>query len=822
VLPTVSRWTCEPYSVAGAAALADELGVSPYAAAILVRRGLSDASAARAFLAADERHDAGLLDGMGEACDLILGHVRRGSRVAVFGDYDVDGVCSTAIMVRALRAIGAEPAWRLPSRAEGYGLSEAVVRELAEQGVGLIVTVDCGVTAVAEVALASSLGIDVVVTDHHRPGDRLPDCPVVHPALGGYPFDSLCGAAVAFKLSEALRGAAGHDPASAEEDVDLAGLATLCDMVPLVGENRRIARAGMAELARTRKPGLRALMAVAQLDPAELDERSAGFRLGPRINAAGRLARADAALELLLTDDRDRADEIARELDGLNHDRRETEQRITHEAEQQCLSQLASAVLVVAGEGWHAGVVGIVASRLVERYHRPAVVIALDGDSGRGSGRSIDGYDLHDGLGAAAGHLTRFGGHAMAAGLEIEAGRIGDFRAALAQHAGAALAPSDLLPVQAVHAIVPAGALHLELAEELERIGPFGAGNPAPVLLVPAARIEHVTAMGEKREHARFTLAGGSARARGVAFRTSQRALAEAGAAEHDVAVALERNRWNGAVEARVVLKTVCPTPVGVVEDLAPQRTLGDAVDAELAADPAAWCAAPGPAVATQLRDRHGEGVAGVAGDLLASGESVAVIVADVARRRDGLERLVAGMAAPALPVVGWEELSARPDLAADFEHLLVLDPPPVAAALSALDGAARGGRLAHLAWGDPERDFTLACWRDRLDLRPALVELWRALAAAGELTGDALEGALRGNGQHPRGGAHCGRLVRVLTELELAVWDRSGAGARLVLGTAERTDLTRSTAYRAYAGRLAEVERHLAAADTTEERKAG
>jgi single-stranded-DNA-specific exonuclease len=830
VLAAVSEWSCAPYAAGESLRLAADLGVSPHTAAILTRRGLGDAKDARRFLAAEERHAPELLSGMADACATVLRHVEAGSRVVVFGDYDVDGVCSTAILIRALRAIGADPAWRLPSRKEGYGLSGDAVRELASQGAGLIVTVDCGVTAVAEVALARELGVEVVVTDHHRPGTELPGCPVVHPALGGYPFEHLCGAAVALKLSEALRRLAGVDPAGADEDLDLAGLATLCDMVPLVGENRRIARAGMTELGRTRKQGLRALMAVAQLDPTDLDERSAGFRLGPRINAAGRLKRADAALELLLTEDRERGDEIARELDGLNHDRRETEQRIAGEAERLCMPQLAAAAIVVAGEGWHPGVVGIVASRLVERHRRPCVVIALDGETGRGSGRSIEPYDLHGGLGAASDHLLRHGGHRMAAGLEIAAGEVDAFRAALAAHAGARLTPRDLVPIQEAHAVVPASALTLELAEELDRLAPFGAGNPAPVLMVPAARVEHVTAMGEKRDHARFTLAGGAARARGVAFRTSQSELADAGATDHDVAVALERNHWNGSVEARVVLRSLCPTRAGSVEDVALEPQLFTAVERELAADPAAWWPQSGPGGVTALRapvatsarhpvsDRRGEGLAGLAGDLLTSGESVLVVVTDVGRRRPALEAMVAGMAPrSALAVVGWEALGEVPTLAAGFEHLVAFDPPPVAEGLSLLDAP---GATTHLAWGAPEREFTLASWRDRLALRPALIDLWRALDGTGELAGASLEGALRGAGQHPRDGRHCGRLVRVLCELDLASWDAT-PGPRLLRGRAARTDLGNSHAYRAYATRIAAAEGYLARPQRTPSRVA-
>ena len=407
--------------------------------------------------------------------------MQRGSVIAVFGDYDVDGVCSTAMLLRTLRALGADPVWELPSRFdEGYGLSGPAVERLRGRGVQLLVTVDCGITAVEPVAAARAAGLDVIITDHHRPGEELPDCPVVHPALGGYGCPELCASGVVLKLSEALFAAAGRDPAEAAEDVDLAALATVCDLVPLRGENRRIVREGLVALGRTRKPGLRALMEAGSVAPAELSEHSLGFRLGPRINAAGRMQRADAALELLLTEDAARAGEVARELDLLNRDRQEAETRILFAAEAACGPQAHQGAIVVAGEGWHPGVVGIVASRLVERWRRPCVVIALDGQGGgRGSGRSISAYDLHAGLGACAEHLVRFGGHRMAAGVELEAGAVEPFRRALAAHAGAALSPRDLVSVERVDAIVPGGDLGLGAGRGPGAAAPIRDGKPA-------------------------------------------------------------------------------------------------------------------------------------------------------------------------------------------------------------------------------------------------------------------------------------------------------------------------------------------------------
>lgn len=809
---TPGSWTADPYDTAAAARLQDELGLGPAAAAILARRGHTDLAQARDFLAADTRTDPAALPGAAAACALILRHVEAGSRILVFGDYDVDGVTSTAMMVRTLRALGADPAWQLPSRSDGYGLNVAAVERIAGFGTKLLITVDCGVTSVAEIARARELGMDVLVTDHHRAAAELPDCPIVHPAFGpagtDAPAGELCAAGVVLKLSEALLAAAGRDPADAERDLDLAGLGTVCDMVPLRGENRRIAKQGMQALARTRKPGLRALMRVAELEADDVDCSSAGFRLGPRINAAGRLLRADAALELLLTDDEERADQIARELDLLNRDRRETEQRILHEAEAACLPQLAAGALVVAGEGWHPGVVGIVASRLVERFHRPAVVIALDGEGGgRGSGRSIGAYDLHTGLADASGHLQGFGGHRMAAGLEIDAALVPQLRASLAAHAGAALTPRDLASVQRVDAVVPGGALNLELAEELERLGPFGAGNPAPTLLVPAARIEHVTAMGEERKHARFSLVGGGARARGVAFRRSQGSLAAYGAEAQDVAVSLERNRWNGAVEARVVLKSLSATAAGQVHD-AEEGDFWQQVAAELDADPARWWApidSDGLRPVRTRRDRHGEGLAGVAGELVSSGESVLFVVADVARRCAGLASSLAGLASDGLSVASWSALAAAPALAEPFANLLVVDPPPVSEGLELL-AAAPGRGCVHLAWGPAETEFTLGYWRFQLAVRPELAVLWRALSAQGGLDGADLETALRGDGVHPREGALAGRLLRVLSEAGLIELDVTSREALVI--SSEKTALEGSAAFRAYAGRLVEVER--------------
>jgi single-stranded-DNA-specific exonuclease len=817
--PARVRWDCSPYSYAAAARLGAELGLSDVAAAILVRRGFGEPAAARRFLAAAERHDPRSMAGMDAAVERILAHVERGSRIVVHGDYDVDGVCSTAVLVRALRRLGAEPRWHLPSRGEdGYGLSAATVERLAAAGTALIVTVDCGISSADEVALAASLGIEVVVTDHHRPGERLPDCPIVHPALGGYGCPELCAAGVAYKLAEALHAAAGQDPAAASEDLDLVALATVCDVVPLVDENRRLVREGLQALARTRKPGLRALMRVAAVDPAGLDAGSLGFRLGPRINAAGRIARADAALELVLTEDAGRAAEIADELDLLNRRRQDVETRITFAAEAARAEQDAQAAFVLAGEDWHPGVIGIVASRLVERHHRPCILVALGPDGGRGSGRSIGAFDLHAGLAGCSGLLRRFGGHRMAAGLEIDAEAVDEFRRVFAAHAASVLSPQDLLPVQRVDAVAPAAELGLGLAEELGRLAPFGHGNPEPTLLVPGARLGDVRAMGEEGAHARFTLAGGGARARAVAFRTAPGSLR---ALEHEpqhVAVRLEANEWNGAVEPRLVLRGLAPAAGAACAVLGEGGDFWALALAELERDPAAWAPPPGPPLRTVV-DVRGRGAAGVVADLLSSGGDVLVVVADVLRRRQGVERVLGGVAASlglsgALALASWDAVVSDPALAARFPHVVALDPAPDPAGeavLAASPAPPAQAAFAHLAWGPAEAAFALRVAEAELELRPALAEVFRGLRDRGGAEGEQLAALLRGGGRHPRRAAVCGRLLRVLCELGLVELDAAGRSCRAL--DAPRTELDRSAAHRSYAARLDAMRQHLGAA---------
>jgi single-stranded-DNA-specific exonuclease len=533
-----------------------ELDVSGPLAQVLVRRGLGEPDRARAFLAAEEQHPPEAFSGIGEALAPLLAHVRSGALITVHGDYDVDGICSTAVLVRALRALGANVDSYLPDRvSDGYGLNAGTVRRLAARGTSLLVSVDCAITAVEEVALARELGMEVVVSDHHaaRADGILPRAPIVHPALCGYPCPELCATAVAYKLAQALFTAAGRDARELEQDLDLVALATIADVVPLIGENRTLVRRGLRALASTGKPGLRALMAVARVDPGSVSERSVGFALAPRLNAAGRMHRADAGLELILTEDEARAGQVASELDRANHERRQVESRIRFAAEAQLAELGARSAYVLAGEDWHPGVIGIVASRLAEGHHRPVVLIALDGESGRGSGRSIEGFDLLAGLDACAEYLLGHGGHRAAAGLEIERGRVGDFAAALNDHAEHVLRPQDMVSVERVDAVVGGDELGVTLAEELQTLAPFGRGNPGVSLMVADATFRDRRPIGEGK-HVRFTVESRGARARAVAFGNGGR-LPVADGAPAEATFTLEINEWGGVSEPRLVLR---------------------------------------------------------------------------------------------------------------------------------------------------------------------------------------------------------------------------------------------------------------------------
>jgi single-stranded-DNA-specific exonuclease len=550
-------WTIRPCPHRVQADLAASLGISELTAAVLVRRGYSDPAVARAFLEGEQPpHDPFLLGDMRAAAQRIRAAVTEGRRICVHGDYDVDGIAATALAVLLFRELGAEVDWHLPSRFdEGYGVRTETLARLADEGCGLVVTVDCGITAVEEVAEARARGLEVIVTDHHRPGEKLPECTVVATRPSDYPFPELCGTGVVYKLGQAL----SEIP---KRHLDLVALATIADVVPLLDENRSLAIAGLRALARTQKVGLRALMRAAGVDPAAVDAGAVGFRLGPRINAAGRLGRPDAALELLLTDDADDARRLADSLEELNRERQAVEGRILREAiaqvEEWPEEERGRRAYVVAGEDWHEGVIGIVASRLVERYHRPVVLIAGGEGDWKGSGRSVPAFDLHGGLATCSALLGRWGGHRAAAGLSIAPENVEAFAAAFAEHAAAVLDEEQLAPVLEIDAIVPRGErLTLDLCAELARLAPFGLGNPGVTLLAPGCELGDLGTVGEGK-HLRFRVRrDGSDAGSAIAFGFGSRLDSYRSEAVYDVAFRLEENRWNGTVAPQLIVRRI-------------------------------------------------------------------------------------------------------------------------------------------------------------------------------------------------------------------------------------------------------------------------
>ena len=555
---------------------------------------------------------------------------------------------------------------------------------------------------------------------------------------------------------------------------------------------------------------MRALLEAAHCEPTRLDEGDLAFRLAPRINAAGRLYRADAGVELFLTEDEKRAAEIAAELGRANSERRETEREVDAAAEaarRELPDELREAAgLVLAGEGWHPGVIGIVASRLVERHNRPVLVISLDGEGGaRGSGRSIPGFDLLAGLRACAEFLLRFGGHRAAAGFELRAEDLDRFREAFAAHATEVLGAEAQPRTECIDAMVGGAGLGLDLAEELSKLAPFGIGNPGVRLLVPAARVRDVRKMGEGDRHSRFSLYSGSHRALGVAFGRSELGVGDDQPV--DAAVRLEVNHWNGAVEPRVILR-----------ELYPHRSIADAAqngkgaeaeewwrrfERELAADldqrPPSPAQAPGPPRRTIRGDNS---PAATVFELQSSGASVLALVADAPRR--------SALARGELALAGFAELEGAADMSCGFDHVVLVD-PPLSAHLERLAGrpTPEGGYL-HPAWGEAERRFSLLVLGQLHAQRVELGAMFKNLRSAGEVAGEELRSALQGGGRYPRPPEVAARCFRVLADLDLVRGTPSASGGPVGVVSSEETELERSAAFRAYRARYEEGKRYL------------
>ena len=500
----------------------------------------------------DDLYDPMLMQGMDRAVSVIRDAVSRGEEIVVFGDYDVDGVTATAILLTYLRKQGAKVSFYIPDRhGEGYGLNKDAVMQLASHA-KLMITVDCGITCPDEVVLARSMGMRVIVTDHHQLGPQLPECEaVLNPLMGNYPFRRLCGAGVAFKLVQALGGMEAIEPLW-----ELAAMATIADIVPLLDENRVIVTYGLRAMAKTQRPGLIALMESAGVDAKNVSASDVAFRMAPRINAGGRLALASRGVELLTTRKFDTAREIAAELDQDNTKRREIELEIFAQADQKVQSEidfLTERAIVVCGEGWNPGVIGLASSRLVEKYKWPTILLSQDGDICVGSARSIPGVDIHAAMSACRDLFVRFGGHAQAAGLTIEKKNVEAFRRRLTQAIISQCDTDAFIPTEEYDLELELAEMTEELVEAFASMQPTGFGNPAPVFCVRGVHTTDIRTIGKEGAHLRMRLSAGGELRNAIGFRMGERAANMPEVIE--AVVGLSINEWQDRRSVQCELK---------------------------------------------------------------------------------------------------------------------------------------------------------------------------------------------------------------------------------------------------------------------------
>jgi len=558
------RWNIRP-AAAGAAQLAATLGVSQIVANLLIARGHHDQNSAQTFLnpALDQLHDPSLMLGMREAVTRLLRAIDDHEPILIYGDYDVDGTTGTAVLVRALEMLGARTGYHVPHRfTEGYGIQRPALERAAKDGYKLVVSVDCGITAHEPLLWARDNGLDIIVTDHHLPDadeGAPPALAVLNPNQHGctYPDKNLAGVGVAFKLVHALFRERGKE-AAVPGFLKMVAIGTVADVAKLVGENRAIVAIGLSDLPRAVNHGLRALIEIAGCGAdAEMTAYDLGFRIGPRINAAGRMDAARAVVELFNAPDQEAARRLAEHLDSRNRERMEAQREIFNRAveefERGAGTETQTFAAVIAGDGWHRGVIGLAASKIAERLNRPCVVISLEGDTGHGSARSIEAYHLFDGLTSCRDLLEKFGGHSHAAGLAIKRDRIEEFRRRLNEHAATCLTEDDLAPAIAIDAEIPARELSFRFSQDLRALEPFGAGNPRPIFVSRGFRV-----MGEpqiiKEQHLKLRVAGEDNRPLEAIW---WRGVEEADGLplpnqRIDLAYEFEANRWQGDIRLQL------------------------------------------------------------------------------------------------------------------------------------------------------------------------------------------------------------------------------------------------------------------------------
>ncbi|PPA71518.1 single-stranded-DNA-specific exonuclease RecJ [Jeotgalibacillus proteolyticus] len=561
MLQSKTRWKIQPINEDYVQNLIDALTIPEVVARLLVQRGMVDVEDAKAFLYIENQpfHDPFLLKGMDKATERIKEAIASEELIMVYGDYDADGVTSTSVMLTALQELGANVEFYIPNRfTEGYGPNEEAFRFAAEQGTGLIITVDNGISGINEAALLKELSVDLIITDHHEPGPELPDAlAIIHPnhPKGDYPFKELAGVGVAFKVAHALLG---KPP---EHLLDLAAIGTIADLVPLKGENRLIVKKGLKALRQTKRTGIHALCKEAGSNVAELDEESVGFVIGPRLNAVGRLSDADPAVHLLMTEDSEEARALAAEIDAINKERQTIVSDITKEAIEQVETKYPldhNRILVIEKEGWNPGVVGIVASRLVDRFYRPVIMLCKDPATGKskGSARSIQGFNMFEELSQNRDILPHFGGHPMAAGMTLLSEDVAELRSRLNRQAEK-LTEEDFVPITNVDTLTALMDVDLEAISQVQLLAPFGMKNPKPKVLIEQSSVASIRKIGANQNHLKMTLQNGQHTLDGIAFGLGEIADHVSPLAKVDVIGELSINEWNNTKKAQLFVKDI-------------------------------------------------------------------------------------------------------------------------------------------------------------------------------------------------------------------------------------------------------------------------
>ena len=560
MLKPKSRWIVKKSDQTIIDSLAKNLNINPLTASLLVNRGLDTVEDARYFLFGQksEFHDPFMLKDMDKAVERINKAIETQEPILVFGDYDADGVSSTTVMMKALAELGANADYYIPNRfTEGYGPNEKAFQSAADSGVGLIITVDTGISALHEATVAKEAGVDLIITDHHEPGPVLPDAfAIIHPKLDDsvYPFKDLAGVGVAFKVAHALLGRVP------EHLLEFAAIGTIADLVPLLGENRLIALRGIEKLKSSETPGLNALLKLAKTDRTAIDEETIGFMIGPRVNAAGRLGSADPAVQLMMTQDPEEAMMLAEEIDSINKERQNIVSQIAEEAVAEVEMYYPiedNAVLVVGKEGWNAGVIGIVASKLVEKYYRPTIVLSFDKEKGlaKGSARSIAGFDLFKNLSTCRDILPHFGGHPMAAGMTLNLNDVDGLRSKLNVLAKEQLKEEDLIPVSHIDTKIDVKEITIETINELGLLSPYGVSNPKPKVLIDGANISTLRKIGADQSHLKLALEEEGTVIDGIGFGFGHLHDHISPSSKLSVIGELSINEWNNIRKPQIFLK---------------------------------------------------------------------------------------------------------------------------------------------------------------------------------------------------------------------------------------------------------------------------